>query len=80
MDLDSHVIRGLGPILDWEGDLVLFETKDKKHRQKHIRQGIGGLVYRYQAATILYDPWKWGWIYEKFLKDWDYYLEHFHSD
>lgn len=80
MDLDSHIIRGLGPILDWEGDLVLFETKDKKHRQRHIRQGIGGMVYRYQAATILYDPWKWGWVYEKFLKDWNYYLEHFRSD
>ena len=32
MDLDSHVIRSLQPILDYEGDLVMFNTKDKKHK------------------------------------------------
>ena len=80
MDLDSHVIRSLQPILDYEGDLVMFNTKDKKHISSHRQQGIGGMVYRYQAATILYDPWKWAWLYDKFLQDWDYYLEHYRSD
>lgn len=80
MDLDSHAIRSLQPILDYEGDLVLFNTKDKKHKIKHTQQGIGGMVYRYQAATILYNPWEFSWMYEKFKKDWDYYLEHYRSD
>ena len=80
MDLDSHAIRGLGPIFDFEGNLVMFNTKDKRHMAKHVRQGIGGMVYRYQAATILYNPWEWGWMYEKFEQDWDYYLEHYRSD
>jgi len=80
MDLDSHVIRSLQPILDYEGDLVLFNTKDKKHKKKHQQQGLSGMVYRYQAATVLYDPWKWTWLYEKFLKDDDYYLKHYRSD
>lgn len=80
MDLDSHVIRSLKPILDFEGNLVMFRTKDARHKEKHIRQGITGMVYRYQAATILYNPWEWGWLYDKFLQDWDYYLEHYRSD
>lgn len=80
MDLDSHAIRPLQPILDYEGDLVMFNTKDLRHKIKHIHQGISGLVYRYQAATILYNPWEWGWLYEKFEQDWDYYLEHYRSD
>lgn len=80
MDLDSHIIRSLQPMLDHEGDLVLFNTKDKRHRMKHAQQGVGGMVYRYQAATILYDPWKWAWLYEKFLQDDDYYLSHYRSD
>lgn len=80
MDLDSHVIRSLGPILDYEGDLVMFETKDRGHIRKHTRQGIEGMVYKYQAATILYTPDEWGWVYEKFLRDWDYYITHYRSD
>jgi hypothetical protein len=80
MDLDSHAIRSLQPILDYEGDLVLFNTKDKKHQDKHLKRGIVGIVYRYQAATILYTPGEWTWLYEKFLRDWDYYLEHYRSD
>ena len=80
LDLDSHVIRPLQPILDFEGDLVLFNTKDKRHISKHHQQGIDGLVYRYQAATILFNSRKWSWIYDKFLADWDYYLEHYRSD
>lgn len=80
MDLDSHAIRSLQPILDYEGGLVMFNTKDKKHRIKHKMQGIGGMVYRFQAATILYNPWEYTWLYEKFLQDDDYYLEHFRSD
>jgi len=75
MDLDSHVISSLAPILDYKGNLVIFNTKDYKHRSR-----INGMVYRYQAATILYNPWEWWWMYAKFLQDWDYYLTHFRSD
>jgi len=73
MDLDSHVIKSLQPIFDFEGDLVLFGDRAVKS------QG-GGLVNRYQAATILFNAREFVWLYEKFEQDWDYYLEHYRSD
>ena len=74
MDLDSHAIRSLGPILDYEGDLVMFShrTNPNKHRV--------GLVHKYQAATMLFTPGSFTWMYDKFVQDWDYYLQHFRSD
>lgn len=73
MDLDSHAIRSLGPILDTEGDLVMFNGRTDKKQ-------IAGIVHCYQAATMLFTPGKFVWMYEKFLQDWDYYLEHYRSD
>ena len=73
LDLDSHVIRNLQPILDFQGDLVMFETR-QPHRKKmsfpvqlnsessnhkiKINEDArlrDGWVYRYQAATMLFD-------------------------
>ena len=73
MDLDSHVINSLQPIFDFEGDMVLFG--DRADPRQH-----GGLVKRYQAATILFNTREFVWLYEKFKQDWDYYLEHYRSD
>lgn len=80
MDLDSHIIKSLQPILDFEGDLILFDDRTEQHKLKHVNRGEEGWVYRYQAATILFNAGEFTWIYEKFEKDWDYYLEHYRSD
>lgn len=74
MDLDSHAIRSLWPILDYEGDLVMFPHKTNPRNQEP------GLVHKYQAATMLFTPGKFSWMYDKFLADWDYYLSHYRSD
>lgn len=73
MDLDSHAIRSLGPILDTPGDLVMFADR----RDKRVTPGV---IDRYQAATMLFDPGKFLWMYEKFMQDWDYYIEHYRSE
>ncbi len=65
MDLDSHVIHSLQPIFDFEGDLVLFDSQDTS---------------RYQAATILFNATEFTWLYDKFKKDWNYYLLNYRSD
>jgi len=80
LDLDSHVVKSLQPILDFEGDLVLFNDKIRKHAAKHARRGEMGWVYRYQASAILFNPGEFVWLYEKFEQDWDYYIEHYRSD
>ena len=80
MDLDSHAIKSLQPILDFEGDLVLFDDFTRQHEPKHKQREEGGWVYRYQAATILFNANKFTWMYDKFVQDWDYYLTHYRSD
>jgi hypothetical protein len=72
MDLDSHAIRSLQPILDTRGDLVMFNARMEKNTP--------GVVCRYQAATMLFDPGKFSWIYDKFMQDWAYYINHYRSD
>jgi hypothetical protein len=74
LDLDSHVIRSLAPILDYDGDLVMFGARSNAKKQDPT------IVHRYQAATMLFTPGKMTWLYEKFLQDWDYYVTHYRSD
>jgi len=52
MDLDSRVVSSLQPILDYEGDLVMFNTRMSKANEQRIH----GVVCRYQAATMLFTP------------------------
>lgn len=54
MDLDSHAVRSLQPILDYEGDLVMFPTPIREEKWPSLRDR--GWVCRYQAATMLFDP------------------------
>ena len=64
MDLDSHIVNNMQPILDYEGDLVMFNS-NKPSRLWYELQDDGWL-YRYQAATMLFDPGALSWIYDKF--------------
>ena len=73
MDLDSHAIQSLGPILDTPGNLVMFRGRGDK-------RPTPGVVDRYQAATMLFDPGAFSWMYDKFKLDWDYYIEHYRSE
>lgn len=77
MDLDSHAIRSLGPILDFEGDMVMFAGRKDKNRNS---KSDGMIVNCYQAATMLFDPGKFTWIYDKFAQDADYYMTHYRSE
>jgi len=73
MDLDSHVIRNLGPIFDTPGDLVMFPGIKVNHISF-------GMVNRYQAATMLFDPGKFVWMYDKFVEDDEYWMDHYRSE
>lgn len=54
MDLDSHCIRSLQPILDSPGDLVMFPTGIPEKKWSRLTKD--GWVCKYQAATMLFDP------------------------
>jgi len=77
LDLDSHVIRNLQPILDTEGDLVMFPTDVVGKKQL---TNDGWLIPRYQAATMLFDPGVMSWIWDTFVKCPEAHMSRFRSD
>lgn len=80
MDLDSHAVRSLGPILDYPGDLVMFNTRISMDKQEALSKD--GWVLRYQAATMLFTPGtpRMTWVWNKFKKTPEYWMEKFRSD
>lgn len=80
MDLDSHAIRSLQPILDYPGDLVMFETGI--HPRKWPRLEKSGWVCKYQAATMLFDSGTKCMtdVYERFCADPVKWMMRFRSD
>lgn len=80
MDLDSHCVRSLAPILDFPGNLVMFDTRIRKDRQARLAKD--GWVLRYQAATMLFTP---GTIamtitWNKFLMNPEKWMKMYRSD
>lgn len=73
LDLDSHVVNNLGPILDYEGDLVMFPNHMKKREDPTI-------VCKYQAATMLFSPGKMYYLYSIFCTNADKYMKEFRAD
>ena len=75
LDLDTHIVGNLQPILDYEGDLVMFNTV--------AGAGGGGVVRRYQAATMLFDSGNTTMfdVYERFrLGGPEHWMEKYRSD
>lgn len=77
LDLDSHVIRSLQPILDYEGNLVMFPTRATPRK---LHDNSPGIVHRYQAATMLFDPGSTAGFYEMFCEKPDYYMGRYRSE
>lgn len=77
MDLDSHVVNNLAPILDYPGDLVMFNTRVNKWRRR--APGVRD-VFRYQAATMLFTPGGMAEIFYRFCEDPEHWMKRFRSD
>lgn len=58
LDQDTYVVDSLQPVLDYKGDLVLFNNRITKQQE--------GMVRRYQAGIMLFTPGKNYWMYKKF--------------
>jgi alpha-N-acetylglucosamine transferase len=78
LDLDSHVISNLDPILDYPGDLVMFRTRASEKQQMNKKNDT--IFHRYQAATMLFDPGVMVEIYQRFKKNPEFYMNKFRSD
>jgi len=80
LDLDIHVINNLAPILDFEGDLVMFPTKSSKRKIRTNQDS--GLIYLYQSSVMLFDP---GCdvmvnLYNKFSEKPQFWISQFRSE
>lgn len=83
LDLDSHVVKSLTPILDYPGDLVMFPTAVAQQQQRKLsRKSRKGkkLVFRYQAATMLFDPGTHVDLYCEFCTHDRWYMTKYRSD
>lgn len=80
MDLDSHAVRSLEPILDYPGDLVMFETGIAKEKWKRLEKE--GWRCRYQAATMLFTPGVecMQLVWHRFLNNPSHWMEKYRSD
>ena len=80
LDLDSHVIRSLQPILDYEGDLVMFDTIIPAERFEFFEKK--GWICRYQAATMLFDSGTscMEFVYNRFLQHPKSWMKQYRSD
>lgn len=78
LDLDIHIIRSLQPILDFEGDMVMFTPT---HKYKNPRRDKElGIIRRYQAAVMLYDSGVTSWVYDRFCEDAEHLMEVYRSE
>lgn len=80
LDLDSHVMSSLGPILDFKGDLVMFPTQIPKTKWEWLKRK--GWVCKYQAATMLFTPGTevMKKIWEAFLPKSTHWMSRYRSD
>ena len=78
-DLDSFIIRGLSPILDFEGDLVMWATPEAVKMKWIIKNGNTPAPL-YRNSTMLFTPGEFTWLYEKFLQGYDYYINNVRGD
>lgn len=77
LDLDTHVISNLSPILNYPGNLVMFRTRVSRYRRLRPEKGV---IPRYQAGIMLFTPGKFIWLYDKFRKSSHKYMRQFRSD
>lgn len=78
LDLDSHVVRSLAPVLDFPGNLVMFKNRVPNGKRRTVEGWK--LVRRYQAAVMLFTPGSTTQVYERFLQDPEGYMRTYRSD
>jgi hypothetical protein len=77
LDLDTTVVTNIDEVFDVKGNLVMFNNRMiKKPRPDESWK----IVYRYQAAIMLFDPGSTVEFYNMFLKDPQRYIVEYRSE
>lgn len=72
LDQDTYIVGDLQPVLDYEGDLVMFNNRMTKYQP--------GMVYRYQSAIMLFTPGKFLSMYNDFQINAEKYMNTYRGD
>jgi hypothetical protein len=84
LDLDSHVIRSLKPLLDFPsgGKLTMFPNRMAKRTasQSSLFPETGKIVQRYQAGVMLFESGRLSWLYDLFRANPEKNMSHFRAD
>jgi len=72
LDQDLYVVDSLQPMLDYEGDLVMFNNRITKKQD--------GMVLRYQAGIMLFTPGKFSFLYDMMKENDEYFMKHYRGD
>lgn len=82
LDLDTSVVNNLHPILNYEGDLVMFDCRIPDQRKPYFESR--GWICRYQNATILFDAGDINnpmhKMYRLFAKDPEHWMKVYRGD
>lgn len=78
LDLDTTIVRSLQPMLDYEGDLVMFPSPFEK--KKLVNAEGKRMVIHYQAGTMLFTPGALHWVYDTFRADAKKYMRLYRSE
>lgn len=71
IDLDSYVVGDLSRLFTCSGNLVMFSSR--------AREGQG-VVRRYQAGVMVFDPGSTSIVYHRFKKNPAYFMNQYRSD
>ena len=77
LDLDSHIVAPLKPILDYPGGLVMFDSERKG--QKTVSEGKT-VIHHYQAATMLFTPGITREVFYRFAQAPETFMGRYRSD
>ena len=76
LDLDTYVVNNLQPILDFPGELVMFNTRMSKVMERKDPR----IVCRYQAGIMLFTPCSLPWVLSKFKNDADNLMKKYRGE
>lgn len=72
LDQDTYIVDSLQPVLNYKGDLVMFDNR--------ITEQQPGMVLRYQAGIMLFTPGKNYMLYEVMKNNPEYFMKEYRGD
>jgi hypothetical protein len=83
LDLDTHIVRSIQPLLDCKGDLVMFPTPyapETHYGRMRKNKENKFITNRYHSSTMLFTPGTLSWVYNQFKVQAEQLMNHYRSE